>query len=329
MGFGRLAMDDVSAPRIGVVFPGQGSQTIGMALGLGAASPQAAALLRRANQIVGYDLVALMANGPEERLRETRYSQPAIFVANVALYTAVGPELRPVISAGHSFGELCSLTVADALTFDRALSLVAERGEAMQVAAEVVAGSMSAILGLAPELVRASVDEARSIGRVRMANFNAPGQIVISGDVAAVERASELALAKGAKRAIRLNVSGAWHSELMEPARERFASAVLATHVEPPRFPIVSNVDARPYADVATIKKNLVRSVTDEVLWHETAVRLLEEDLDLVLEFGVSPVLTTLLKRLPGAPKTMHVGDAFGVARLRSILGEPKMVGQR
>jgi [acyl-carrier-protein] S-malonyltransferase len=155
---------------------------------------------------------------------------------------------------------------------------------------------------------------------VQLANFNAPTQIVISGDRSAVALASELAVAAGARKAIPLNVSGAWHSELMEPARTRFARSVAEAPLALPAFTVVSNVDAEPYRDVATIRTNLIRSVTDEVLWHATAERLLAERLDLVIECGGTAVLTALVRRLPGAPKTVHVGDEAGLAKLAEFV---------
>ncbi|MGH7755164.1 MAG: ACP S-malonyltransferase [Vulcanimicrobiaceae bacterium] len=314
-----------SVTRIGVVFPGQGSQQVGMGRDLNITSPTAAKIFARSNELLGYDLLGLMIDGPDETLRETRYSQPAIYVINHALCAAVGDALQPVVSAGHSFGEFCSLTIAGAIAFDEALRLVDERAKAMHAAAELAVGGMTAILGLAPELVRAAVDEASAGGRVRMANFNAPGQIVVSGDLAAVERAAELALVKGAKRVVPLNVSGAWHSELMAPAGAQFAAFVDRAAIGVPRFAVVSNVDAQIYRDVMTIKRNLVRSVTDEVRWHETALALIGEGLDLVVEFGASPVLAPLMKRLPNAPTAIHVGDAAGVERLRAKLGAPEL----
>ncbi len=306
--------------RVGVIFPGQGSQFVGMGGALAEQSPAAAALYERANEIVGYDLRGIVERGPEELLRETHYSQPAIFLVNYALFAAVGDALRPVASAAHSFGEYCSLTVAGALTFDEALRLVNERSLAMQAAAEQAPGAMSAVLGLDTERLRRAVERARSEGRVQLANFNSPGQIVISGDRAAVRRAGELALEAGAKRVVALNVSGAWHSELMIPARKRFAPFVEAAHFELPSLTVVSNVDAQPYRDVPAMKRNLIRSVTDEVLWHETSLRLLEERLDLVVEFGGSPVLWPMLRRLPGAPEGLHVGDFDAVERLAAKL---------
>ena len=325
MGLDRLALGGVSS-RVAVVFPGQGSQAVGMGGAIAETSPIAADLFRRAERILGYDLLALVREGPEEKLRETHYSQPAIYVTNYALAAALGDELAPVGSAGHSFGEFCSLTLGGALSFEDALTLVRERGLAMQEAAERSPGAMSAVLGLAPEAVLAATETARAegAGRVRPANFNAPGQIVISGDRDAVLRAGELALAAGAKRVVALNVSGAWHSELMTPAQARFASFIERSTFELPRFPVISNVDAQPYRDVAGIKKNLIRSVTDEVRWHDAAERLLSEvKPDLVVEFGGSAVLAPLFKRIAGAPATLHVGDERGVERLAGQLGAP------
>lgn len=322
MGRAGLEVGDLSAPRIGVVFPGQGSQTVGMGAGIAAASPAAAECFREASEILGYDLLALCTNGPEERLRETRFSQPAIFVVNVALARAAGDALAPAVSAGHSFAELCSLTLARAMTFETALRLVNERGAAMHRAASASHGAMAAILGLEAETLRAAVAAAvgRGAGRVQLANFNQPGQIVISGDAGAVAACGELALAAGAKRVIALNVSGAWHSELMLPAREEFAPFVAAARIEPPAFPVVSSVDAEPYADVARIRTNLVRSITDEVRWHDAALRMVATGLDLIVEFGASAVLAPMFKRVPGAPKALFAGDAAGIEKVLSSL---------
>jgi [acyl-carrier-protein] S-malonyltransferase len=280
-------------------------------------SPAAADLFARAQRVLGYDLLAITREGPDERLTETRYAQPAIFVVNVALYAALGGALTPIVSAGHSFGEYCSLTIADALTFENALALVNARGLAMQAAAQLAPGGMSAILGLDAQTVRALVEQTRNeSGRVRLANFNAPTQIVVSGDLSAVRSVGDKATAAGAKRVVPLNVSGAWHSELMEPARASFAPAVAAARIALPRFTVISNVDARPYADTETVRTNLVRSVTDEVLWHQTVLRMFEERLDLIVEFGAQAVLAPMTKRIPGAPAVAHVGDSAGVAKL-------------
>jgi len=325
VGLHRLALER-RVVRVGVIFPGQGSQSVGMGGAIARTSGVAADLFARASRVLGYDLAALIAAGPEDKLRETRYSQPAIYVTNYALAAAAGPGLSAVASAGHSFGEYCSLTLAGALTFEDALGLVHERALAMQEAAELAPGAMAAVLGLDPEKLREAVQRASAGGRVRLANFNAPRQIVISGDREAVRQAGEFALEAGAARIVPLNVSGAWHSELMVPARERFAPFVERATLAVPRFTVVSNVDAQPYRDVATIRANLIRSVTDEVLWHLTAERLIAEGLDAIVEFGGSPVLTPLVKRLPGAPATIHAGDEAGLAKLAKLLAAPANV---
>lgn len=286
------------------------------------AFPAAAQCFGAAKTILGYDLLGVCERGPAEKLTETRYAQPAIFVANVALARAVGGALDPVASAGHSFAEFCSLTLANALTFETALVLVNERGLAMQRAAALAHGAMAAVLGIEPETLRAVVAQAArsGAGRVQLANFNAPGQIVISGDADAVRVAGELALEAGAKRVIALNVSGAWHSVLMEPAQREFAPHVAAATVMLPRFTVISNVEAKPYADIEQIKTNLIRSVTDEVLWHDTAVALVALGLDLIVEFGAAPVLAPMFRRIDGAPKAITVSDAAGIEKLRAQL---------
>jgi [acyl-carrier-protein] S-malonyltransferase len=307
--------------RIAVVFPGQGSQFVGMANDIVSSSPAAAELFDRARRVLGYDLFGITRDGPDELLTQTRYAQPAIFVTNVALYAALSEVLetppKPVVSAGHSFGEYCSLMIAHALTFENALALVHARGLAMHAAAELAPGGMSAILGLDAATVRKLVAQACiESGRVRVANFNAPTQIVVSGDLTAVRRIGDLATEAGAKRVVPLNVSGAWHSELMEPARACFAPAAIVTEIAVPRCMVISNVDAQAYHDVETIRANLIRSVTDEVLWHQTVLRMFEEKPDLIVEFGAQAILTPMIKRIPSAPTVMHVGDSSGIVQL-------------
>jgi [acyl-carrier-protein] S-malonyltransferase len=308
--------------RVGVIFPGQGSQVVGMGVDVARTSPAAAGCFAAAKTVLGYDLLALCEHGPDDRLRETRYAQPAIFVANLALAKAASDVLEPVATAGHSFAELCSLTLAGALSFETALSLVNERGLAMHRAASLAEGAMAAVLGLAPDALRAATEavSAAGIGRVQLANYNAPGQIVISGDAAAVRAAGERAMEAGAKRVIPLNVAGAWHSVLMEPAGEEFARHVEAATVMMPRFTVISNVDGRPYESIEHIKRNLIRSVTHEVLWHDTALALVALGLDLIVEFGASPVLAPMMKRVEGAPQAIAVSDAAGVAKLRAMV---------
>lgn len=308
--------------RVAAIFPGQGSQVVGMGVDAAKHSQAARDVFERASEILGYDLLELQRNGPEEKLRETQYSQPAIFTTNVALYAAVGELLEPVVSAGHSFGEFCSLTVARALSFEQALRIVDERGKAMQYAADQAPGGMSAVLGMDAEAIARIVAQvkAQTGGRVQLANFNSPTQIVISGDLAAVQAAGDALMEAGAKRVVPLNVSGAWHSELMEPAVPRFETAVNGGTFNLPAFDVVSNLDAQPYRDIEGIKRNLVLSITSEVRWHDCATQLLSYYLDAVVEFGASPVLGPLFKRLPGAPPVMNVTDYAGVEKLRAVL---------
>lgn len=311
-------------PRIGVIFPGQGSQSVGMGVGIAGEFSSARELFDVATSILGYDLLELQRSGPEDRLRETQFSQPAIFTTNCALRAAVGDVLRPIASAGHSFGEFCSLTISNALNFESALRIVSERAAAMQSAAQRKQGGMSAILGLPEQCIREIVARiAEQTGScLQLANFNSPEQIVISGDLSAIQSAVEPLMQAGAKRVVPLNVSGAWHSALMEPAIPRFRAAVEAAEFKVPGFTVISNVDAQPYENTAGIKTNLVRSITQEVLWHATARRLLDHSLDLVVEFGASPVLTPLLKRFPDAPAVMNVSDGGGVKKLQQRIGE-------
>jgi [acyl-carrier-protein] S-malonyltransferase len=290
--------------RIGVVFPGQGSQGVGMGSEVAAHSAEARATFERASALLGYDLLALQKDGPEEKLRETEYSQPAIFTTNVALYRAVGADLRPLVTAGHSFAELCSLVIAESLEFDAALHIVSERGKAMR---------------------EALLDHG--LAGVSLANFNSPTQIVISGQLEELQTAAAAMLAAGAKRVVPLNVSGAWHSPLMEPALKRVAAAVEASDFAMPVFDVISNVDGRPYRDVETIKANLVRSVVDEVRWHDTAECLLSYRLDMVIEFGASGVLSALLRRMQGTPPAAVVSDFAGIERLRSAIAGPASAG--
>lgn len=285
-------------------------------------SAAAKSLFDRASGILEYDLFALMQDGPEEKLRETQFSQPAIYVTNLALYEAVRDGVDVAVSAGHSFGEFCSLTLAGAISFEDALRVVDERGKAMQAAAEKAPGGMAAVLGLNAPAIREVVEKikAQTGARLQLANFNSPTQIVISGDSAAVNAAADAMLEAGAKRFVPLNVSGAWHSQLMQPAVERFANAVNAANFSVPKITVISNVDAQPYTSVEQIRTNLIRSITDEVLWHDTSLKLLESKPDVVVEFGANPVLGPLMRRLPSAPPVVNVTDAGGIDKLTSVL---------
>ena len=283
--------------------------------------PAALDCFERASAVLGYDLLRLCEEGSDEELRETRVSQPAIFTANVAIYKAVESlGYRPIVSAGHSFGEYCSLTIAGAMAFEQAVELVNRRGIAMGEAADLAPGSMAAIIGFEQQQVEDICARARahSGARVDVANLNAPVQIVVSGDVAGVEAACDLAREEGAKRVVVLNVSGAWHSELMRPAIERFARYVEAARIGLPSFVVIGNVDVAPYDSVERIKRCLIASLSARVRWHETAVALAGMAPDLIVECGATRVLAPMMARLQGvdANRVVHVSDAGGVAKL-------------
>lgn len=308
-------------PTLGVIFPGQGSQSAGMGVDVAQHYPAAAQCFERASRILGYDLLELCRTGTDEQLRETRVSQPAIFTTNVAIYRAIETlGLTPIVSAGHSFGEYCSLTIAGSLSFDEALRSVNERGLAMGAAADEAPGSMAAVIGFEQERVEALCAQARerSGARVDLANLNAPIQIVVSGDAQGVDALCDIAKEAGAKRVVVLNVSGAWHSELMRSALPRFAAVVESADIRLPTFDVISNVEVTPYREVEQIRRCLVASIVSRVRWHETAVKLAGYRPDFIVECGASAVLAPIVRRLPdvAAERCLHVADAEGVNQL-------------
>lgn len=279
----------------------------------------------RASRVLGYDVLRLCENGSEDELRETRVSQPLIFTANVAIYRGVESlGLRPIVSAGHSFGEYCSLTIAGSLEFEDALALVNERAIAMGAAADVAPGAMAAFIGFDQTKVEDICDAARasSGARVDVANLNAPVQIVVSGDVAGVQAACDLAREAGAKRVVMLNVSGAWHSALMAPAVPAFAKHVDGAPIRVPSFPVVSNVEVEAYSSVEQIKRCLIASLSARVRWHEAAVALAAMRPDVIVECGATRVLAPMMARLDGVEsgRVFHVADPQGIARLAAAV---------
>lgn len=306
---------------VGVVFPGQGSQAVGMGVEIARAFPASRECFDRASGVLGYDVLRLCERGSDEELRETRVSQPLIFTANVAIYRAVETlGLTPLVSAGHSFGEYCSLTIAGSLDLEDAVALVNERAIAMGAAADAAPGAMAAFIGFDQAKVEDICVAARasSGARVDLANLNAPVQIVVSGDVAGVQAACDHARAAGAKRVVMLNVSGAWHSELMAPAVPAFAEHVEAASIRRPSFPVISNVEVEPYTSVAQIKRCLIASLSARVRWHEAAVTLAAMRPDIIVECGATRVLAAMMARLDGvqSSRVFHVADPEGVAKL-------------
>ena len=278
------------------VFPGQGSQFPGMGKDLYDADSNARIWFEHANDLLGFNLTQVMFSGSEDDLKRTDVTQPAIFLHSVVKAKAMGDDFRPDMVAGHSLGELSALVAAGALEFADGLKLVAARANAMQKACEVEPGTMAAILGLDDAVVEEVC--AGIPGVVVPANYNCPGQLVISGALDAVNTACEKLKEAGAKRALVLPVGGAFHSPLMEPARAELATAIEYTPIVDPRCPVYQNVDARPHTDPARIKANLIQQLTAPVRWTQTMQRMLADGANKVVEVGPGKVLQGLFKKM-------------------------------
>ena len=278
------------------VFPGQGAQFVGMGKDLYENVPQAKELFEKANEILGFRITDLMFNGTDEDLKQTKVTQPAIFLHSVILAKSLGDDFKPEMVAGHSLGEFSALVAAGALSFEDGLRLVAARANAMQKACELNPSTMAAVLGLADEKVEeicASID-----GVVVAANYNCPGQLVISGANEAIDAACEALKAAGAKRALKLPVGGAFHSPLMEPARVELEAAIEATTVSQPICAVYQNVDAKPYTDPAQIKKNLVAQLTAPGRWTQTVQNMVADGVSSFVELGPGKVLQGLVNKI-------------------------------
>lgn len=278
------------------VFPGQGAQFSGMGQDLYTSSPLAKELFNKANDLLGFSITDIMFNGTDEELKQTKVTQPAIFLHSVILAKVLGESFKPDMVAGHSLGELSALVANNTLLFEDGLNIVYKRALAMQKACEAQPSTMAAILGLEDEQVEkvcASVD-----GIVVAANYNCPGQLVISGAVAAVEKACELATEAGAKRALILPVGGAFHSPLMEPARAELAAAIEATKFSTPSCPIYQNVVAKAVTDPEEIKTNLINQLTAPVRWTQTMQQMIADGASEVIEVGPGKVLQGLFKKI-------------------------------
>lgn len=276
------------------VFPGQGAQAVGMGKDLYEEHAEVRALFERANELLGFRITDLMFAGTPDDLKQTRVTQPAVFLHSVAMAKALGVE--PEAVAGHSLGEFSALVVSGALSFEEGLLLVSKRAMAMQQACEQVEGTMAAVLGLADEAVEAVCAETEGV--VVAANYNCPGQLVISGEKGAVEKACAKAKEEGARRALPLPVGGAFHSPLMEPAREELAEAIAAAHFQTPRCPIYQNVDAAPHTDPEEIKQNLIAQLTAPVRWTQTVEQMVADGCSHFTELGPGTVLQGLIRKV-------------------------------
>ena len=279
------------------VFPGQGAQFVGMGKDLYETSPVAKDLFEKANEILGFRITDLMFNGTDEDLRQTKVTQPAIFLHSVILAKTLGEEFKPDMVAGHSLGEFSALVAANALSFEDGLKLVYKRALAMQKACELNPSTMAAVLGLPDEKVEeicASItDEV-----VVPANYNCPGQIVISGTNAGIDKACELLKEAGAKRALKLSVGGAFHSPLMNPAKEELEKAINETEFSAPICPVYQNVTTVAETEPATIKKNLIAQLTAPVKWTQSAEHMIADGATEFVELGPGAVLQGLVKKI-------------------------------
>ncbi len=284
------------------IFPGQGSQFTGMGHALYQSSDQAKALMDQADQILGFSLTNVLFSGTDDELKQTNVTQPAIFLHSVAL-ALTAPGFAPDMVAGHSLGEFSALVAAGALSFDDGLRLVAQRADAMQRACEQNPSTMAAILGLADAVIeQICADVAAETGEIVVpANYNCPGQVVISGSNEGIRIACERLKEAGAKRALPLPVGGAFHSPLMEPARAALAQAIENTPFQAPRCPIYQNVNARPSTDVPTIKANLIAQLTAPVRWTQSVEAMVADGATVFTECGPGKVLQGLVKKIaPG-----------------------------
>lgn len=278
------------------VFPGQGSQFSGMGKDLYENVPVAKELFEKANEILGFRITDIMFSGTDEELKQTFVTQPAVFLHSVIMAKALGEEFKPDMVAGHSLGEFSALVAAGALDFEDGLRLVAKRAAAMQKACEAQPSTMAAVLGLEDQVVEdicAKID-----GVVVAANYNCPGQLVISGSIEAVDAACEQLKAAGARRALRLPVGGAFHSPLMEPAKVELQAAIEAAPFKAPVCPIYQNVDAKPYTDPEQIKANLIAQLTAPVRWTYIVQNMLADGADSFVELGPGAVLQGLIKKV-------------------------------
>ena len=278
------------------VFPGQGAQFVGMGKDLYDNNPVAREMFEKANEVLGFRITDLMFEGTDEDLRQTKVTQPAIFLHSVILAKTLGDEFKPEMTAGHSLGEFSALVAAGALNFEDGLRLVSARAQAMQKACELKPSTMAAVLALPDEKVEeicAGID-----GVVVCANYNCPGQLVISGEEPAIDAACEQLLAEGAKRALKLKVGGAFHSPCMEPARAELAEAIEKTNFSVPVCPVYQNVDAKPHTDPEEIKANLVAQLTAPVRWTQSVQNMIADGATEFVELGPGKVLQGLVLKI-------------------------------
>ncbi|VBB43529.1 Malonyl CoA-acyl carrier protein transacylase [uncultured Paludibacter sp.] len=280
------------------VFPGQGAQFVGMGKDLYDNSPVAREYFEKANEILGFRITDLMFEGTPEDLRQTKVTQPAVFLHSVISAIALGEDFKPEMVAGHSLGEFSALVAAKALTFEDGLKLVYARAMAMQKACEMEPSTMAAVLGLDDETVEEVCEQVNKENVVVAANYNSPGQLVISGSIEGIDKACEILKERGAKRALKLPVGGAFHSPLMEPARQELQTAIEKAIVSEPICPVYQNVNAYPQTDPVKIKENLIAQLTAPVRWTQTVKNMVTDGATVFVELGPGDVLKGLIKKI-------------------------------
>lgn len=278
------------------VFPGQGAQFVGMGKDLYDNNKEAKELFEKANEILGFRITDMMFEGTEEDLKQTKVTQPAIFLHSVLLAKSLGEDFKPDMVAGHSLGEFSALVAAGALSFEEGLKLVSKRAHAMQKACEMRPSTMAAVLALPDSKVEELCAEVDDI--VAPANYNCPGQVVISGTMEGIDAACEKMLAAGAKRALKLKVGGAFHSPLMQPAQEELKEAIEAAEFKTPVCPVYQNVDGKPHTDPKEIKENLIKQLTAPVRWTYDVEAMIADGADEFIELGPGKVLQGLVSKI-------------------------------
>ena len=292
------------------VFPGQGAQFVGMGKDLYDNSPMARELFEKANQLLGFRITDLMFEGTDEDLRQTKVTQPAIFLHSVLLAKTLGESFKPDMVAGHSLGEFSALVANGALSFEDGLLLVSKRAQAMQKACEAEPSTMAAIVGIEDDVVEKICGEIDEV--VVPANYNCPGQLVISGSIQGIDLACAKLTEAGAKRALKLSVGGAFHSPLMEPARAELAEAINSTHFSTPVCPVYQNVTASPVSDPETIKENLIAQLTAPVRWTQTVKNMIADGCTSFTEVGPGQVLQGLVKKVDRSMTTVGINTFQG-----------------